>query len=74
MGATGQPRRVAVTGTALAYEEWGQGHPLVRLHGGLGVDFAYLKAPGMLDLAGHGQRVILYDQRGHEASGGVRPA
>jgi proline iminopeptidase len=63
-----QPKRLAVAGTTLAYEEWGLGHPLVCLHGGLGVDSAYLKVPGVLDLAGNGRRVIVFDQRGHGAS------
>jgi proline iminopeptidase len=72
-GATGR-QRVVVAGTALAYEAWGRGPPLVCLHGGLGVDSSYLQAPGVLGLAGDGRRVLLYDQRGHGASGPSDPA
>jgi proline iminopeptidase len=67
-------QRVAVTGTTLAYEAWGRGRPLVCLHGGLGVDSAYLKAPGVLGLAGDDRRVLVYDQRGHGASDPSDPA
>jgi proline iminopeptidase len=66
-------RQVAVTGTTLAYHDWGRGRPLVSLHGGLGVDAAYLQVPGILGLAGDGRRVLLYDQRGHGASGRSAP-
>jgi pimeloyl-ACP methyl ester carboxylesterase len=57
-----------VAGATLAYQEWGEGDPLVCVHGGLGVDSAYLTIPGLLDLAGKGRRLILYDQRGHGGS------
>jgi proline iminopeptidase len=73
MGAT-KLHRVAVAGTTLACEAWGRGVPLVCLHGGLGVDSAYLKVPGLLDLAGDDRRVLVYDQRGHGASGPADPA
>lgn len=62
-------KRLAVEGASLAYEEWGDGEPLVCLHGGMGLDSSYLRTPGILGLARPGRRVILYDQRGHGESG-----
>jgi proline iminopeptidase len=61
-------KRMTVNGTELAYEEWGRGDPLVCVHGGMGIDSAYLKVPGLTGLAGGGRRLVVYDQRGHGAS------
>src|SRR5262249_40202311 len=66
-------KRMTVSGTELAYDEWGHGDPLVCLHGGMGIDSAYLKVPGVTGLAGGGRRVVVYDQRGHGASGRSAP-
>ncbi|MBI1872540.1 MAG: alpha/beta hydrolase [Acidobacteria bacterium] len=57
-----------VNGVQLAYSDTGHGHPLVCLHGGMGVDAGTLRVPGILDLARHGIRVIIPDQRGHGQS------
>src|SRR5262249_2658144 len=61
-------RHEAVPGAGLACEEWGQGHTLICLHGGMGVDSAYLKVPALLELAGDRRRLVIYDQRGHGGS------
>lgn len=57
-----------VNGIRLAYSDTGRGVPLLCLHGGMGVDAAALRAPGILDLANAGVRVIIPDQRGHGLS------
>jgi pimeloyl-ACP methyl ester carboxylesterase len=41
------------------------GHPLICLHGGMGVGSDYFSVPGVEDLAQKGLRVITYDQRGN---------
>lgn len=48
-------------------QSWGAGPALVCLHGGLGVDSAYLKVPAIIGLA-KSRRVITFDQRGHGRS------
>ncbi len=68
------PNRFVIDGTTLAYDEWGRGEPLLCVHGGQGVDSAYLRTPGLLGLAGPGRRVVVYDQRGHGASDRSDPA
>lgn len=55
-------------GSKIYVEIYGQGKPLVFLHGGMGFDASYLKVPGVLDLTKKRVRVILYDQRGHGKS------
>jgi proline iminopeptidase len=52
----------------LAYTDTGVGRPLLCLHGGMGIDGASLRVPGILDLAARGIRVIIPDQRGHGRS------
>jgi proline iminopeptidase len=60
-----------VNGTRLAYSDIGSGVPLLCLHGGMGIDAGSLRVPGILDLARHGIRLIIPDQRGHgESSSG----
>jgi len=67
-------RTVAVSDAALAVESWGAGDPLLCLHGGMGLDSSYLKAPGILGLASDRQRVLVPDQRGHGRSSRCDPA
>lgn len=57
-----------VNGVRLFYSDIGHGVPLLCLHGGMGVDAQTLHVPGILDLAKHGVRVIVPDQRGHGRS------
>ena len=57
--------RVKKMSVRLAYTNTGRGAPLLCLHGGMGIDGASLRVPGILDLAAHGVRVIVPDQRGH---------
>ncbi len=54
-----------VNGVRLSYSDMGHGIPLVCLHGGMGVDTASLRVPGILDLAQLGIRLVIPDQRGH---------
>jgi proline iminopeptidase len=58
----------------LAYTEIGSGTPLLCLHGGMGIDGASLRVPGILALAADHVRVIVPDQRGHGDSGRSNPA
>jgi len=58
----------------LFYTESGFGTPLLCLHGGMGIDGASLRVPGILDLAAHDVRVIVPDQRGHGESAPGDPA
>jgi proline iminopeptidase len=58
----------------LAYSDTGRGTPLLCLHGGMGIDGAALRVPGILGLADHGVRVIVPDQRGHGDSDRSDPA
>ena len=53
---------VAVPGARIHYESVGRGEPVIVVHGGPGMDHAYLR-PGMDELA-RTHRVIYYDQRG----------
>src|SRR5262245_61499526 len=64
--------RIRLDDVDLAYQTWGRGEALIGLHGGMGVDSAYLKVPGVLRLAGD-RRIVLFDQRGHGASGRSAP-
>jgi proline iminopeptidase len=57
-----------VNGCRIRYRQWGEGRPLVCLHGGLGIDSSYMDCPSLRELAARGCRVILYDQRGHGRS------
>ncbi len=57
---------VPVNGTALSYEEVGEGPPCLVLSGWPGVDHAYLR-PG-LDRLGRRLRLVYYDHRGHGRS------
>jgi proline iminopeptidase len=59
---------ITVNGAAISYTDTGAGRPLLCLHGGMGIDGASLRVPGILDLAGHGVRVVIPDQRGHGRS------
>lgn len=59
-----------VNGTTLYYEVHGEGRPLLILHGGLGLDHAYLR-PWLDRLAGEAS-LIYYDHRGNGRS--ERPA
>ncbi len=52
----------------LFYTDVGRGTPLVCLHGGMGIDGATLRVPGLLRLGDRGVRVIVPDQRGHGRS------
>jgi proline iminopeptidase len=63
-----------VNGTTIAYTDVGDGIPLVCLHGGMGLDARSLRVPGILDLAAHGIRLIIPDQRGHGASAAASDA
>jgi pimeloyl-ACP methyl ester carboxylesterase len=60
--------QVAGRASRLAYSDVGGGVPLVCLHGGMGIDGNTLRVPGILDLADHGVRVVIPDQRGHGQS------
>ena len=53
---------LAVSGARLYYESIGRGDPIVMVHGGPGMDHAYLR-PGMDPLATT-HRVVFFDQRG----------
>jgi proline iminopeptidase len=66
-------KKVAVNGVDLAYTDAGFGLPLICLHGGMGIDGASLRVPGILDLVTQGVRVIVPDQRGHGDSGRSDP-
>lgn len=59
---------VTVNGGALSYTDSGAGRPLLCLHGGMGIDGASLRVPGILGLATQGVRVVIPDQRGHGRS------
>lgn len=59
-----------VNGTKLYYEVHGEGRPLLTMHGGLGLDHAYLR-PWLDRLAGAAS-VVYYDHRGNGRS--ERPA
>src|SRR5215475_11424300 len=64
---------IAIDSVHLACEQWGRGASLICLHGGMGVDSAYLKVPGLLGLAGDRRRLVIYDQRGHGGSDRATP-
>jgi proline iminopeptidase len=49
----------------LAYTREGSGVRLLCVHGGMGIDSASLRVPGILDLAQRGCEVAIFDQRGH---------
>jgi proline iminopeptidase len=72
IGGNAMRDRLRLDEIELAYEAWGQGESLICLHGGMGVDSAYLRVPGIIGLA-PARRVILFDQRGHGASGRSAP-
>jgi proline-specific peptidase len=59
-------------GGALNVVELGDGHPLVILHGGPGLDHTYFR-PWLDPLAKQGFRLIFVDQRGQGASPRVDP-
>ena len=56
-----------LNGTTLHFETLGDGRPGLVLHGGLGVDHAYLR-PG-LDRLGDRLALVYFDHRGHGRSG-----
>jgi proline iminopeptidase len=66
-GETNQVKeRIATLQNAtLAYIREGSGVPLLCLHGGMGVDSASLRVPGILKLAERGCDLVVFDQRGH---------
>ena len=57
-----------VTGAQLAYTREGAGQPLLCLHGGMGIDSASLRVPGITALASRGCDLVIFDQRGHGES------
>jgi proline iminopeptidase len=59
---------IDVDGARLVYSDSGAGLPLLCLHGGMGIDARSLHAPGILDLASHGIRLLIPDLRGHGES------
>jgi len=59
---------INANGVNLSCETWGDGPPLYCLHGGMGVDSAYLKVPAILGLASKDRQVVIHDQRGHGKS------
>ena len=61
-------RIITVNGATLRYTDSGDGMPLLCLHGGMGIDSASLRVPGILNLSDHGIRLVIPDQRGHGAS------
>jgi len=63
-----------VNDIAISYTDVGVGTPLLCLHGGMGIDGASLRVPGILRLADCGLRVVIPDQRGHGASAAGDPA
>jgi proline iminopeptidase len=65
---------VGANGIRMAYTEAGDGTPLLCLHGGMGIDAYALRVPGVLDLANHGIRVVIPDQRGHGGSSRSDPS
>ncbi len=58
-----------VNGVDIFYTLWGDGNPLICLHGGMGVDSSYLRVPAILQLASRNRQVLIFDQRGHGRSG-----
>ena len=60
--------RPLVNGINLAYKDYGAGLPILCLHGGMGIDSAYLDVPALTLLANRRYRVIIFDQRGHGQS------
>ena len=62
-----------VNGVSLHYESCGEGEALVCLHGGMGLGSEYLQTPAIIDLASHGHKVLIYDQRGHGKSQRCEP-
>ena len=57
-----------VNGIRLSYSDTGTGIPALSLHGGMGIDSGSLRVPGILNLATHGIRLVIPDQRGHGQS------
>lgn len=57
----------AINGTTLYYETVGTGHPLLAMHGGLGLDHHELTP--WLDPLGDVFQLVYYDHRGNGASG-----
>jgi proline iminopeptidase len=62
-----------VNDVEIAYTDSGVGRPLLCLHGGMGIDGASLRVPGIVDLSARGVRVIVPDQRGHGRSAAGDP-
>lgn len=60
---------VGVPGASLFYKSFGSGDPIILVHGGPGMDHAYL-LPGMRALA-ESHRVVFYDQRGGGRTSGT---
>jgi pimeloyl-ACP methyl ester carboxylesterase len=58
-----------VNGVRIAYQELGEGHPIVLLHGFMGLGSQWISPGPAAALASAGFRVILPDLRGHGASG-----
>lgn len=65
---------IDANGVRLAYTDVGDGVPLLCLHGGMGIDGYALRVPGFLDLASHGMRIVIPDQRGHGSSSRSDPS
>ncbi|MFN8453857.1 MAG: alpha/beta hydrolase [Anaerolineae bacterium] len=63
-----------INGVTISYSDLGSGLPLVCLHGGMGICGRTLRTPGILNLANHGIRLIIPDQRGHGQSSRVSTA
>ncbi len=57
-----------INNTRIYYEVYGEGKPLICLHGGMGLDCSYFRVPGILGLVDNGIQIILYDQRGNGRS------
>lgn len=67
-------REACLDGATLSYLDTGNGLPLVCLHGGMGIDSASLRVPGILNLSDRGVRLIIPDQRGHGVSSRHAPS
>jgi proline iminopeptidase len=58
--------KARVNQTELFYTSFGRGHPLLVMHGGLGLDHTYFRP--WLDPLGEGVELIYYDHRGNGRS------
>jgi proline iminopeptidase len=70
----GMMQMADVKGARFAYTREGMGIPLICLHGGMGVNAASLRVPGIVGLVQRGCEVMIFDQRGHGDSSTAAPS